>query len=234
MPVSVSNTAYGIITDAMHDAGLLGEGNDPNSEQLANNMRRLCDIINFAQTQGIKLFLHQEIEVDLVAGTSAYTLNNVAGVYPVKHLRVLDGYIRDSSSNRRPLNSISWEEWARLPQGSQGAVTGYFVDKQATSLNIKFWNTPDTTEAGNTAVLVVHTQAANPFNLESDVSFPQEWRIYLRWALADDICTGQPQAIMDRCRQRAETYREMLEGWDVEDTATSFAADSAYVARSFR
>ena len=37
----------------------------------------------------------------------------------------------------------------------------------------------------------------------SPKGFAQEWRIALRWGLADDIATGQPQAIMDRCAQRA-------------------------------
>ena len=47
----------------------------------------------------------------------------------------------------------------------------------------------------------------------------------LRWALADDICTGQPQAIMDRCAGRSRYYKEILEGWDVEDAPTRFTPD---------
>jgi hypothetical protein len=125
----------------------------------------------------------------------------------------------------RPINALSWNEWNSLPQINQGAITGYLVDKQTLSLVVKFWNTPDASEALNTVVLLVEQQAANPFNLESNVSFPQEWRIALRWGLADDIATGQPQAIMDRCQSRATFYRQMLEDWDVEDTQTTFAPD---------
>ena len=51
---SASNTVYGIINDAMHDAGYLQEGEIPNSDQLASNQRRLCDIINLWQTQGLR------------------------------------------------------------------------------------------------------------------------------------------------------------------------------------
>lgn len=236
MAVAVSNTAYGIIKDAMMDAGLLQEGDDPNSEQLATFMRRLCDIINLWQTQGLKLFLQQEITIDLVAGQNTYTLNNAVGVEPNKNLRVLQGRIEGPNLDRRILNSISWQEWNTLSQASNGTITGYFVDKQATSLVVKFWNTPDTQEATNTAVLLVQVQAANPYNLLSNVAFPQEWRIALRWGLADDICTGQPDAIMQRCHGMATLYRNMLEDWDVEDTATSFAPDfrGAYQGGSFR
>lgn len=225
MAVSVSNTAYGIIADAMQDAGLLGEGEDPNSEQLSIYLRRLCDVINLWQTQGLKLFLLEEISLDLIAGQNTYTVNPTAGSYPQRHLQVLQGRVETPAGIKRPLNSISWQEWNRLSDTGDSTIVSYFVDKQPTSLIVKFWNTPDTAEALNTAVLLVRTQADNPMNLESNVSFPQEWRIALRWGLADDICTGQPQAIMDRCSQRAQFYRQQLEDWDVEDTTTSFAPD---------
>jgi hypothetical protein len=233
MPVSVSNTAYGIIGDAMHDAGLLGEGDDPNSEQLSVYLRRLCDIINLWQTQGLKLFLLEEITVVLVAGQNTYTVNPSVGSYPQKHLQVLQGRVETPQGLKRPLNSISWQEWNRLSSTGPATVVGYFVDKQPTSLIVKFWNTPDSAEALNTVILLVRTQADNPMNLESDVSFPQEWRIALRWGLADDICTGQPQAIMDRCAARAKLYREMLEDWDVEDTETTFAPNTQGEVRRF-
>ena len=58
------------------------------------------------------------------------------------------------------------------------------------------------------------------------MNFPIEWRIALRWGLADELATGQPQSIMDRCQQRAISYRTMLEDWDVEDAPTRFTPDS--------
>ncbi|MBT9137974.1 MAG: hypothetical protein DDT31_00518 [Syntrophomonadaceae bacterium] len=224
MAVSVSNTAYGIIQDAMYDAGLLQEGEDPNSEQLSIYMRRLCDIINLWQTDGIKLFLLREITIPLIANQAVYTINNPVGVFPRKHLQVIQGRIvaPAPSTSIRVINPISWQQWNTL-QRNPGIITGYLVDKQQDSLVVSFWQTPTATEALNSVVLLVRTQANNPFNLESNVLFPQEWRIALRWGLADDICTGQPQAIMDRCQQRALIYKTQLEDWDVEDAETTFA-----------
>lgn len=235
MAVAVSNTPYGIINDAMFDAGLLQEGDTPNSDQLASNLRRLCDIINLWQTQGLKLFLLQEIEVTLISGTNTYVVNQSSGT-PSKNLRVLQARIQTPEGEFRPINALSWQDWNSLQQTSEGCITGYMVDKQATALNVRVWNTPDDEEALNKLVLLVQTQAANPINLETDVSFPQEWRIALRWALANDICSGQPQAIMDRCAKYAEIYRTALEDWDVEDAPTSFAPDfrGAYQTGGFR
>lgn len=228
MPAA-SNTCYGIIDDAMHDAGLLQEGEDPNSEQLATNMRRLCDIVNLYQTQGLKLFLLEDLSIPLVNGQSTYTLSPGGSVDMTKPLRGLQGYILSTVGNiRRPLTVMSWDDYMRLSQvtGNDGMINSFFINKQAYTLNVFFWNTPDSVEATNTAHILIQTQAANPAMLTEDMSFPQEWRIALRWGLAADICTGQPDSVVRRCEKRAEEFRTMLEDWDVEDAPTRFVIDS--------
>lgn len=238
MPGAASNTVYGIICDAMVDAGLLGEGDDPNSEQLASNMRRLCDIVNLWQTQGIKLFLQEELTVDMVAGQGTYTITPPSATItpPTKHLRILQGRVSDANGVTRPIREISWQEWNVLSHTNQGSVSGYKVEKLTNQLNVRLWNIPDSTEAANSLIFLVHKQITNPINLLENMAFPQEWRIALRWGLADDIATGQPQAIMDRCAERAQLYKSQLEDWDVEDASTSFAVafPPGYDGGSFR
>jgi hypothetical protein len=237
MAGATSNTSYGIINDAMVDAGYLQEGSQANSEQLATYMRRLMDIINLCQTQGLKLFLQELVNIPLVVGQVQYVLGpSGPAVTMNKPQRVLQAYVTDTSNIRRPLTVLSRDEFTRLSQisGNNGTINSYFTDKQAEVLNVNFWNPPDSTEVLNTATVLVQVMAPNPINLEADTLFPQEWRIYLRWALADDICTGQPQAIMDRCQQRAVAYRQMLEDWDVEDAPTYMNMDSRFYQGSQR
>jgi hypothetical protein len=226
--MATSNTIFGIINDAMHDAGYLGEGDQPNSEQLATNFRRLNDIINLWQTQGLKLFLLEDVTIPLTAGVHTYTLGPAGDVVMSKPSRIVDAYVLQPSGIRRPLIPIAWKDWNLLPQvtGNDGVINSYMVDKQALQLAIRFWNTPDTTEALNSVVVTAQVQAPNSINLHQNMNFPQEWRIALRWGLADDIATGQPQAIMDRCAERANAYRAALEDWDVEDAPTSFAPNT--------
>lgn len=238
MATSVSNNAYGIITDAMVDAGLLQEGSRPNSEQLAVNMRRLNDIVNLWQTQGLKLFLQEEVSVPLVIGQTLYTLgpSGPAVVMP-RPPRILQGYITQVTSKvRRPLVLISRDEWERLSQvsGNNGSINSFMVDKQAINTNLNLWPPPDSVEVANTATFLMQVQAPNPIFLTDSIGFPQEWRIALRWGLADDISTGQPQAIMDRCQQRALGYRTALEDWDVEDAPTMFNVDSRFYSHAGR
>jgi hypothetical protein len=72
--------------------------------------------------------------------------------------------------------------------------------------------------------------------VDETMNFPNEWRIALRWGLADELATGQPQAIMDRCERRAAMFKAALEDWDVEDAPTRFQPDIAqsYPQGSFR
>lgn len=237
MATSVSNNAYGIITDAMVDAGLLQEGSRPNSEQLAVNMRRLNDIVNLWQTQGLKLFLQEDVTVPLSVGVTLYSLGPTGTVTMSRPPRILQGYITDIVSHvRRPLVLISRDEWERLSQvtGNNGQINSFMVDKQAINTNLNVWPPPDSVEAANTATFLMQVQAPNPIFLTDAIGFPQEWRIALRWGLADDISTGQPQAIMDRCQTRALGYRQALESWDVEDAPTMFNVDSRFYSHAGR
>ena len=144
-----------------------------------------------------------------------------------KPLRGLQAYYLDTNNIRRPLVVLSWDEWLRLAQvdGSTGAINSYFVDKQASQLVVNFWLTPDATAATGTCHILLETQAKNPINLTETLAFPVEWRMFLHWALAAELATGQPQAIVDRCDQRTATYRAALQDWDVEDAPTRLEPD---------
>ena len=84
--------------------------------------------------------------------------------------------------------------------------------------------------------LLVQNQITQMVSLTDTTAFPLEWSMGLRWGLADELATGQPQAIMDRCEKRATAYRQALEDWDVEDAPTSFTPDqrALYATSSFR
>lgn len=237
MTTPTDNTPFAIIQDAYFDAGYLQEGQAPSGEMLVSGMRRLTDLVNLWQTQGLKLWLNVDLSITLVAGTSTYTLGPAGTVAMVKPTRVLDAWYSDVNGIRRPLISMAWADYIRLSKlTQQGAINSYFVDKQQTQLSVFFWLVPDTVAATGTAHLLIQNQVTGPISLTETMNFPIEWRLALRWGLADEVCTGQPQAIMDRCAQRANTYRAALEDWDVEDVSTRFTPDSrsGYGQRSFR
>ena len=233
MTAPASNTAAAIIPDAMEDAGLLQDGGTISSSAYARAFRRLNDIINLEQTQGLKLWLDEDLEVPLTAGTSQYTLGPGGSVNMVRPTRVVQAYFIDyQAQSRRPIILLSWNDWLTLGSTTQqGTVNSIFVNKQATLLYINCWLVPDTTAALGELHLMIQRQVTNPISLTETMEFPIEWRMFLRWALAQQLATNQPQAVQQRCDAMTAMYREMLENWDVENTETRFSPDSAMMAQ---
>jgi len=231
-------TAERIIATALVDAGKLAEGVAPNSRQLADGLNRLNDLTALWQTQGLKLFLWQDLSVTLTQGVAQYTLGPAGTVPMDKPTRTWQAYWKDAQTpgNRRPLVQLSWDEWMRLSQtAQQGTISQFFVDKQAQTLTVNVWPTPDAYTASGTLHLLIQRQAAPMTLLNSATMFPAEWYLALRWGLADEWCTGQPDQIVARCKERAMTFRQALEAWDVEDADTRLEVDTSrgYSARGF-
>lgn len=222
------NSVLRIVREAYTEAGRLEELQDPTPEQWARGKDRLADLVNLWITQGLKLWLMQDQSITLTSGTASYTLGPGGSIITNRPLRALQGYFLDSGNNRRPIYSISWDEWLRLPNTTQtGPITQFLVDKQLTNLVVTFWQTPDATAATGTAHLFIETLVTQPnVSLTDTLGFPTEWYLALIWGLADEFTTGQPESVIARCKEKALLYRTMLEGWDVEDASTSMAVDT--------
>jgi len=224
------NTAARIIQFAMEDAGILQDGDEPTSEQYAKMMQRLNDLINLWQTQGIKLWLLEVVPVTLIADQYRYkfgpTLTN--DVVMDKPMRVISAAFNYNTGSQTPLIVRAWTGFfgnTVLPE--KGVPTFYFVDKAIPDLEVIIWPVPNAqTVAQGNLQLLLQLQVPDLVSLTDTMAFPKEWFLALRWGLADDICTGQPQAIMDRCERRATAYRTALEDWDVEDAPVRFIPDA--------
>lgn len=228
------NTPASILEDAYFDSGYLQEGQTLNSEQIVRGMRRMTGLINTWQVKdGLRLWLNQDTPITLTTGIGLYTLGPTGTVAMVKPLRVIDAYWLSAAGIRRSLSPLARLDYDRLSQINQsGTINSYFVDKQATTLNVFFWMPPDATDALGTAHVVLQNQVTNFTNVTEDMNFPLEWRMALHWGMADELSTGQPQSIMDRCQGKAEMYYAMLSAWDVEDAPTYFTYDSRGSAAS--
>lgn len=229
MTTPASNTPYRAICLGLQDAGLVPFGAIPSSELLAECMGRLNDLIAYFGTQGIRLWLQQDLSIPLVSGQAAYSLKPGGDVDVTKPLRILpEGYYLDSSNNKRTLTMLSRSDYMRLSRVVQtGAVSQFFVDKLRDELSVYFWLVPDATAATGTAHLLTQFPAARFTELSEGLDFPQEWFLALRWGLASEVSVGQPLALAQLCQQRAAEYLQALSDWDVEDADTRFSPDLA-------
>lgn len=219
-------TASALITMGYRDAGKLAYGATLSAGQLSEGLDRLNDIINLWQTQGLKLFLETETVVTLVAGQQSYSFMPSGDVDMTRPLEVKFATYWDSNDVSRPLDAISRQEWTYLTNRTeQGSVNQYYVEKLYDRLNLYLWSVPDTTAATGTVHVVLRNQATNPAVVGDSTRFPPEWGMALRWAVADDLATGMPDSIVQRCSTRAESFRLALEAWDVEQAETYFQPD---------
>lgn len=235
-----------IMQDAYFDAGLIGEGDELNSEQITVGMRRLNKYCNYLQTKGLKLFVEEDYSLQapiLQTGVSRYEFGPVqprsqqGWIQITKPRRVIEGYAIDQMSQaRRPILPLSRNEWDFLSTTTQpGTINNYYVDKRLINMVVNLWLTPDDYAAGGQIHLILDLQIGNFAQVTDTMAFPAEWGLTLEWGLAHQLCTGQPPAIVERCTQNMQFYQEELENWDVEDASTKFEPDQRgqFVGRRF-
>ena len=228
-PLNV-NTPELCIRMAMEDAQLLEDGDNPTGEDYAKYLPRLNSLIQAWQVEGLKLFLWKDVEITLRAGQQDYLFTPGGDVSMLNPLQMRECYYRDPSGTQRPLNPMSWNEWELLSQpGAGGAINSFKVDKQATVFRVSFWMVPDTNSALGTCHMLVRQRAAQVIALNEQLMFPSEWFIALHWGLSSEICMGQPASVIQRCDQKAAYYKEMLEGFDVEEAPVTFEPDPRYM-----
>ena len=215
---SFFHTPDRLIRQALKDAGRLQLGSTPSGEVLSDALNRLADIIYMLQTKGLKLWLNSIESFSTVAAQTSYTFGPADDPASDKRMRVLEGWRVGSSGERSQLTGYSWNEYHNLGNlTTSGTPISYFVDKQQLNLVVKLWPVPDDVYS---VELLVQRQSVVPSTLSEDIGFPTEWYMALRWSLADDLATGQPALIMERCERKAMTAVRALEDWDVEDVST--------------
>lgn len=88
------NSPLRLIKRGLFECRKLGEGEDPDSEQLATGMERINDMANLWQTQGIKLWLEQDIAFTPIAEQSLYPQTQILNGFTTKPTRVKEAYFQ--------------------------------------------------------------------------------------------------------------------------------------------
>jgi len=230
--VPLLNTPFQLISDAYFEAGKTARGESPSSEEYAYGMRRLNNLLNLIQADGLRLWLQFDLPITLTAGQNLYTLGPTGNVPMTKPTRVIEGYFEDTTPGiaandvNRPLLPLSRNEWDNLSTfNAPGSVNSYFVDKQINTLNVYMWLTPDAQAATGFVHLVIQQQQPNVIQLTDQTMLGPEWFIYMTWELAQELSQGQPIAVQKKCQDNAMRYKAVVDGFDMEDTGTMFQPD---------
>jgi len=178
------------------------------------------------QNKGLNLWTVEQGSVNLVGGTSSYTLDASA-------LDVVDAFIRTneadvSSQFDQRLNRISRTEYNhQATKLNQSKPTQFFIDKNNDSVKIVLWSTPDSNETYTLIYDYIKKieDVGVVASINSDV--PTRYLPCLTYALAYNLACKSPEAQqrVPMIRQRyMELWEEVSEA-DREKASIRFVPD---------
>ena len=212
------NTPFAVICDAYNNAGYTEDGQDPSSEQLAKGMRKLNNLMNLRQAEGLRLWLQSDVSIGaeagslapLVQGVNLYTFGTTGSVVISRPTRIIEGYYRDSNGIDRPLIQLSRNEWDTLSLkkagvvAQEGTINQFFIDKQISTMNLYLWLSPDSVAIQGSVHVILQQQQPNAVSLMDTLQFGPEWFLYFGWHLAHELSQGQQLAVQKKCAMHGD------------------------------
>lgn len=213
-------TKEAVIKKALEIIGVLGEGEDPNVDQIDSSAVLFDMLVSAWQTEGINIWAVDEVEVPLVVDQRSYTLGPDGDVdLSYRPVRVVDGFHRNSEGYDVPLNIWSREEYYRLSdKESGGRPLNLYFDRRATESVIYIWQTPK--EEDEKLILALQ-RSLDTVDLEEDVDFPSEYFLALTYNLAFLLCNeyGVSSQKWNMISNMAQMFKMDAEGYNREDTS---------------
>jgi hypothetical protein len=223
-----------IITSSLRKLGVLELGDTPDAATLANATLVLNLMVKQWQTDGIKLWTTTEYTLPFVANQNSYTVgpditNDLVADRPMK---LIQAWLRNSTVSPAidtPLQILSKQQYDILgSKFSTGVSNSVYMFPSTIYSTLKFYLTPI---AAQVAMYTVRFVARRPLydilNPTDNPDFPNEWMQSLVWGLADQLALEYSVPLNHRTEiaNKAMTYKDQMEGWDVEAESTFFVPD---------
>ena len=238
-----SVTRNDIIQASLRLLGVLEEGSVPNATAIENASMVLNLLIKDWMTDGIKLWTVNEIILPLVDNQTQYTMGEDSSndLVTAKPLRIIQAILRNNSVNPTidmPMTIISEQEYNILgSKKSQGNVNTVMYKPYVNHGILSVFLTPNQQVAEDyTLHLNVQRPIQDITSSNQTFDFPQEWYQALRWGLASELAAdyGLDLNRAGLVIQRAESYKQRLMAWDVENASTFFQPDARMYNPKFR
>jgi hypothetical protein len=170
--VNNMSTAIELITLALKDAGVIGEGQIPSSETVNDALTTLTDMLEVWQIDGVTPFA--EVVTSLpVTGASSYSITTPFDLEFVTY--------SSDNVNKYPLEEVTLEEFTNLTNNSTGGIPSkYTYSVGATSGTLKVYPNP----SSGYLLYGATTTLANALALTTTVSVPKAYNQAIRFNLA--------------------------------------------------
>lgn len=187
-------TARDIITLALQDAGVTGQGLTPSATDINNGLTRLNDMI--AQWQVMRTLVWHLVPTDRVmSGATSYTVGPGAQFDIAYRPNGLEG-ARITQNSPGPPNDVGWplepvmsmEAYNRIRMQHLGSFPRYFFYDSGWPLgSIYFWPLPSSLYTGR----IITKEVLQSFpNLSTNFDMPPEYRRAIRFNLQDEFLSA--------------------------------------------
>lgn len=195
-------TVSRILTLALKDAGVTGEGETPSAETLQDAFDIFKMMVGQWQIDGLMIYAQAEISFN-PTGAQSYSIGAGGDIVATRPAEVLAAYWRDGSTDR-PLQVLtSFEEYQRIGNKSEeGDPALVCYDPDYTRGTLYVWPCA----SSGSIVLTVNTTLPSYTAVTDDVGIPAEYELALRYSLAELLPASfqlQPRADIAALATRA-------------------------------
>jgi hypothetical protein len=179
-----------ILTASLRIVGQVSEDGTPTDAQLTNASTALNMMLRAWYADGMPLWNITETSFTPVAGTSSYTIGPSATVNQAKPLKMLQAFIRNTSSSvDTPLTLVTRQEYLMLGnKTSSGRPVQLHYNPEILTGTIRVFPAPDaTTASADTIHLIYQSQFDSMTASGSLLDFPIEWQEAVVFGLADRL-----------------------------------------------
>lgn len=183
-------TALGLITSAMRKVGALTKNESPDSDEAADGLEMLNDLLASWSTESIIVNVRTEESFPLTSAL-AYTIGVGATFDTTPPVHIVSAYVRSGSTDY-PLDIITDAAYAQITQKDTAGIPDCLnYNNGFPTATIKFHPAP---VAGYTLYLVSEKPLTS-FSLNDTVNLPPGWRRALIYNLAIEMAPEFDQPV---------------------------------------
>jgi len=199
-------TGLEIITKAMQKVGILIKSESPASDEAADALDALNDLIASWSTESMLIYARTLESFTLAGGTSSYTIGSGQTFNTVRPLMIIDSYIRNSTIDTN-VAIVPDEVFANITnKTTQGIPEFLNYDNAFPTGTIKLWPVPSSAYT----LFISSEKELSSLTLAGTVSLPAGWKRALIYNLALELAPEYGQSVDEAILKHANESKRNI------------------------
>lgn len=225
-----SITRDDIIKGALRKIGVVAQGEVPTTDQVTEAAFALNTMVKAWEADGMPLWALRTTPIPLTANVSAYNIGISKTVNTDKPLKVIQAWIRDTTSNvDTPMRILTKQEYSILGnKTTPGKPIQIYYEPLSDYGILHVFPTPASIDAANNQIYITYQRPFEDFNIATDTpDFPQEWYEAIVYGLAVRLASeyGLPLDQRMLLTKEADKMKESALGFGTEEGSLFFGVE---------